>query len=214
MRLDLELELGEPLGGHRHRLERWVASVGEDEVLDEVGHVVVPGTEQDPARAGWATIARLVGADADALPVTATATAPDAASLAVLRDVNASVDGRADRRTQRQLVEAHLVRSTDAPAAVPADLHEELTELAEAWGKALAEGGYAVTGDASDLLPAAAPVAVAAPELVLSARLVQTAGGAVRVRPLTNLLCIRAVPPNSDATKFRNLPLASSGVRH
>ena len=25
------------LGGHRHRLERWVASVGEDEVLDEVG---------------------------------------------------------------------------------------------------------------------------------------------------------------------------------
>ena len=25
------------LDGHRHRLERWVASVGEDEVLDEVG---------------------------------------------------------------------------------------------------------------------------------------------------------------------------------
>ena len=62
--------------------------------------------------------------------------------------------------------------------------------------------------------PAAAPVAVAAPELVLSTRLVQTAGGAVRVRPLTNLLCIQAVPPNSDATKFRNLPLASSGVSH
>ena len=124
-------------------LDRWAAELRRPDRV----HVVVPGTEQDPARAGWATIARLVGADADALPVTATATAPDAASLAVLRDVNASVDGRADRRTQRQLVEAHLVRSTDAPAAVPADLHEELTELAEAWGKALAEGGYAVTGD-------------------------------------------------------------------
>ncbi|MAY96348.1 MAG: hypothetical protein CMH84_07400 [Nocardioides sp.] len=139
-------------------LDRWAAELRRPDRV----HVVVPGAEQDPARAGWATIARLVGADADALPVSATATAPDAASVAVLRDVNASVDGRADRRTQRQLVEAHLVRSTDAPAAVPADLHEELTELAEAWGKALAEGGYAVTGDASDLLPAAAPVAAPA----------------------------------------------------
>ena len=27
-------------------------------------------------------------------------------------------------------------------------------------------------------------------------------------------MCIQAVPPNSDATKFRNLPLASSGVSH
>ena len=136
-------------------LDRWA---GELRRPDRV-HVVIPTADQDPARAAWATIARLVGADADALPVTSAASAPDAASLAVLRDVNASVDGRADRRTQRLLSEAHLVRSTDAPAAVPADLHEELTELAEAWGKALAEGGYAVTGDTTDLLPRAAPAA-------------------------------------------------------
>ena len=46
-------------------------------------------------------------------------------------------------------------------------------ELAEAWGKALAEGGYAVTGDASDLLPAAAPVAAPA-DPTLEERLAST----------------------------------------
>lgn len=145
-------------------LDRWA---GELRRPDRV-HVVVPGPGEDPARAAWATIAGLVGVQPDLLPVSATATAPDPISLVVLRDVNASVDGRADRRTRRRVVDAHLV--PDGPTAamdpvgsddrglpvteVPADLHEELVELGEAWAKALAEGGYDVTGDATHLLPA------------------------------------------------------------
>lgn len=136
-------------------LERWA---GELRRPDRV-HVVVPGPGEDPARAAWAAIADLVGAPADLLPVTAAATAPDATSLAVLRDVNGSVDGRADRRTRRHVVDAHLAPegTASAGATVPPDLHEELVELGEAWAKALAEGGYAVRGDTTHLSPAPLP---------------------------------------------------------
>ena len=136
-------------------LERWS---GELRRPDRV-HVVVPDPDQDPARAAWARIADLVGADPHLLPVTAAPTATDATSLVVLRDVNASVDGRADRRTRRRVVDAHLT-AEGAPTEVPGDLHEELVELGEAWAKALAEGGYDVAGDTTRLLPA--PRAVAA----------------------------------------------------
>ena len=120
-------------------------------------HVVVPDPDQDPAQAAWTTVARLIGADVDALPVAASTSTPDPTSLAVLVNLNASVDGRADRRTQRHIVETHLVRHTDESSAVelPADLHEEMVELGEAWAKALANGGYSVTGELTHLVPPA-----------------------------------------------------------
>ncbi|MGV3561680.1 MAG: hypothetical protein ACO1ON_00235, partial [Nocardioides sp.] len=73
----------------------------------------------------------------------------------VLRHVNASVDGRADRRTQRRIVDTHLVRESTAGVDVPTDLHDELVELGETWAKAIAEGGYAVNGDTTHLVPLA-----------------------------------------------------------
>lgn len=130
-------------------LERWA---GELRRPDRI-HVIVPGPDRDPARASWARVGDLVGVDPDLLPVTASPAAPDATSLVVLRDVNASVDGRADRRTRRRLVDAHLTPD-GVPTEVPGDLHEELVDLGEAWAKALAEGGYDVEGDTTHLLPA------------------------------------------------------------
>lgn len=151
-------------------LDRWAQELRR---ADRV-HVVIPHPDQDPARAAWATMARLLGADPDSVPVAAATSAPDATSLSVLREVNASVDGRADRRTQRQIVEAHLVRYADAAIpAVPADLHEELTELGGAWAKALAEGGYAVTGETTHLLPPG-PALTAPPDPTLEERLLET----------------------------------------
>lgn len=137
-------------------LGRWA---GELRRADRV-HVVVPGPEEDAGRAAWRRIADLVGADPDVLPVAATThaqAAPDATSLAVLREVNAAVDGRADRRTRRRLVDAHLTSEPrGAVTSAPADLHEELVELGESWAKALAEGGYDVSGDTAHLVPAPA----------------------------------------------------------
>lgn len=149
-------------------LDRWSSELRRPDRV----HVVVPQPGEDPTLATWQCVARLVGADPAVLPldhpVPAGAGATDPAglsgpagslgSLEVLRGVNASVDGRADGRIRRQLVDAHLVPTSDALPPAPADLHEELLELAERWRKALADGGYDVVGDTSPLLPSPAPV--------------------------------------------------------
>lgn len=129
-------------------LARWSAELRRPDRV----HVVVPAG--DPMTATWQVVADLVGADPSAVTASTGTTDPHPTSLAVLRGVNASVDGRADRRTQRRIVDAHLLREGDTRTEVSADLHEELVELGEAWAKALAEGGYAVSGDTTHLLPA------------------------------------------------------------
>jgi hypothetical protein len=88
-------------------------------------HVVVtdPG---DPAVA-WRALGRLAGFDAEQLPLPAPAsvvTAADAASL-------------------RLIAESSGVHVN----------HDELVEIAEEWGKAVAEHGYDVVGDLRDLVP-------------------------------------------------------------
>ncbi len=161
-------------------LERWSSELRRPDRV----HVVVPQPGEDPVLATWRCVARVVGADPGALPVDTHASAvtldpaglsgPAGAtgaagalgsslgsslgSLEVLRGVNASVDGRADGRIRRQLVDAHLAPTSDALPPAPADLHEELLDLGERWRKALADGGYDVVGDTTPLLPSPAPV--------------------------------------------------------
>jgi len=150
-------------------LERWSSELRRPDRV----HVVVPQPGEDPTLATWRCVARVVGADSAALPldIPTDAAGPGptglsgpagatgaAGSLEVLRGVNASVDGRADGRIRRQLVDAHLAPATNALPPAPADLHEELLELGERWRKALADGGYDVLGDTSPLLPSPAPV--------------------------------------------------------
>ena len=157
-------------------LERWSSELRRPDRV----HVVVPQPGEDPVRATWRCVARVVGADPASLPLEthAGAAAPAPAglsgpagaagaagslgsslgSLEVLRGVNASVDGRADGRIRRQLVDAHLAPASDALPPAPADLHEQLLDLGERWRKALADGGYDVVGDTTPLLPSPAPV--------------------------------------------------------
>lgn len=151
-------------------LERWSSELRRPDRV----HVVVPQPGEDPTLATWRCVARVAGADAVALPLephAGSATLDPAGlsgpagstgalgSLEVLRGVNASVDGRADGRIRRQLVDAHLAPApTGSLPPAPADLHEELLELGERWRKALADGGYDVLGDTTPLLPSPAPV--------------------------------------------------------
>lgn len=152
-------------------LERWSSELRRPDRI----HVVVPQPGEDPTLATWQCVARVVGADPAVLRLDphATATTLEPAglsgpagstgalgSLEVLRGVNASVDGRADGRIRRQLVDAHLAPapSPGSLPPAPADLHEELLELGERWRKALADGGYDVVGDTTPLLPSPAPV--------------------------------------------------------
>ncbi|WP_300641339.1 hypothetical protein [Nocardioides sp.] len=156
-------------------LERWSSELRRPDRV----HVVVPQPGEDPVRATWQCVARVVGADPASLPLETHAGAATPApaglsgpagaaaagslgsslgSLEVLRGVNASVDGRADGRIRRQLVDAHLAPTSDALPPAPADLHEELLDLGERWRKALADGGYDVVGDTTPLLPSPAPV--------------------------------------------------------
>lgn len=179
-------------------LARWA---GELRRPDRV-HVVVPVRDQDPTEAAWGTVARLLGVDAEGLrlpPLPAPAD-PDPTTLALLRGLNQSVDGRADRRTQRRVVEQHLLPGrvgagspgapgtgdpdtpdddlepaapTVLPARLPTELLEELRELGTTWAKAVAEGGYAVTGDTGALVPPAPERHVSAAP-TLEERLVST----------------------------------------
>jgi hypothetical protein len=156
-------------------LERWSSELRRPDRV----HVVVPQPGEDPTLATWQCVARVVGADPASLPLETHAGAATPApaglsgpagaaaagslgsslgSLEVLRGVNASVDGRADGRIRRQLVDAHLAPTSDALPPAPADLHEQLLDLGERWRKALADGGYDVVGDTTPLLPSPAPV--------------------------------------------------------
>jgi hypothetical protein len=88
-------------------------------------HVVVTD-HTDPAVA-WRALGALTGFDAERCPLPAPATAVRAADAASLRLIAESSGVHVD--------------------------HDELVELAEEWGKAVADRGYDVLGDLRDLLP-------------------------------------------------------------
>jgi hypothetical protein len=88
-------------------------------------HVVV-SDPSDPAVA-WRALGAVAGFDAERLPLPAPATAVNAADTASLRLIAESSGVHVD--------------------------HDELVELAEEWGKVVADRGYDVLGDLRDLVP-------------------------------------------------------------
>lgn len=145
-------------------LERWRAELRSPDRL----HVVVPAPGQDRTEATWRVIAELVGVQAEGLPVREPARAPlGPVGLGVLRHVNRAVDGRAQVRESRASLDQQL-RAHEPDGATGSttgglspEVHDELCDLADAWAKAVAEGGYSLAGETAHLQPAS-PLALGA----------------------------------------------------
>lgn len=145
-------------------LQRWQAELRSPDRL----HVVVPAPGEDRTEATWRTIAELVGVQAEGLPVREPARAPQGpVGLGVLRHVNRAVDGRAQVRESRASLDLQL-RAHEPDGATGSttgglspELHDELCDLADAWAKAVAEGGYSLAGETAHLQPAS-PLALGA----------------------------------------------------
>lgn len=91
-------------------------------------HVHVVVTDPTDSAVAWHALGALAGFDAEWLPLPAPATAVNAADIASLRLIAESSGVHVD--------------------------HDELVELAEEWGKVVADRGYDVIGDLRDLVPA------------------------------------------------------------
>lgn len=149
-------------------LARWGAELRRPDRV----HVVVPEPDQDPTEATWTALSRLLGVDASSVTVGACvpAATADSDALALLREVNRAVDGRADLGQQGAIVEQHVLPRIASAQSVaprlPAELDDDLAELAGTWASAIAAGGYALTGDTAALTPSTTPATPpAAPDL-------------------------------------------------
>ncbi|ANH37437.1 hypothetical protein I601_0995 [Nocardioides dokdonensis FR1436] len=132
-------------------LERWAGALRRSDRV----HVVVPTPGQDRTESTWRVVAALAGVEADAVamrdPERSTL---GPAGLKVLRHVNRAVDERARVHAARAVLHDQLrARVPGSAAGLSSSWHEDLVDLAEAWAKALAEGGYDVTGATADLAP-------------------------------------------------------------
>lgn len=145
-------------------LQRWRSELRSPDRL----HVVVPAPGQDRTEATWRTIAELVGVQAEGLPMREPERSPlGPVGLGVLRHVNRAVDGRAQVRESRAALDEQLRAhepdglGQSTTGGLSPELHDELCDLADAWAKAVAEGGYCLVGDTAHLQPAS-PLALGA----------------------------------------------------
>lgn len=137
-------------------LDRWEAVVSSPEHV----HVVVLSHDEAAQRAALlSAFGEIAGFDPACLPVTdeLLANSVDRAGVEVTRTVNRAIDAHGDGRARRAVLRRHLpegmVVASGSPGWVPADLHDEVGELAEAWATRIGSCGYDVHGDVSDLLP-------------------------------------------------------------
>ena len=148
-------------------LDRWGAHVRPDRM-----HVVVVPRSADPGEHVWSAFGRIVGFDADAFPIAGQRRTPPAlgpTEVAVLRGVNEAIDGRIEGQLRRTVVKRYFAERVlgdpdTTPAAVPADMYDDLVDLAEGWSKAIANAGYDVHGDLADLVPAKPSSSLRAPD--------------------------------------------------
>jgi hypothetical protein len=144
-------------------LRRWSVGVPEERV-----HLVVCPPPGAPSELLWRRFADACGiagsvdglVDAGAVP--AANPSLGAAQIALLRRLNAELDGRLDPRAHARLVKRGLAEGllTESVAGVPvtaarvpASLGEVLVPAAQAWGREIAAGGHPVHGDLTDLTP-------------------------------------------------------------
>ena len=136
-------------------LQRWTVAVGDP---GRVHVVVPPAGDTDPRPAIWRAVGRLAGFDAEALPLApAPSSSPDGTGPAVLRSVDAALDGRLTSDDHRRVVHELLATSGVTAACerpvVPPEQYDDLLEVAERWTKVIADAGHDVVGDPTDLLP-------------------------------------------------------------
>ncbi|CUR54823.1 conserved hypothetical protein [metagenome] len=157
----------DPDRGHAQARQFWNAQ----ELVDVLGrwssvkaervHLVAVPQVVDPRPAIWASLARIVGFDADRFaPDVARASQPTLGTteVAVLRGVNEAIDGRIDGQLRRTVVKRYfadriLGDTSTPPATTPPELYDELLARAEGWQKFIANRGYDVIGQVDDLLP-------------------------------------------------------------
>lgn len=90
-------------------LERWTAAIGDP---GRVHVVVPPADDADPRPAIWRAVGRLAGFDAKALPLAvAPSSSPDGTGPALLRGVDAALDGRLGSGGHRRVVHELLATS-------------------------------------------------------------------------------------------------------
>lgn len=142
-------------------LERWSAAVDSPNHV----HVVTMAATSDEPDALWRDFARAAG-----LPVSlpnegerGANVSLDYAQIEVLRGVNAIVRPRMDPEQYRYWVRDFLAKDimgrgrVGVRPAIPDQLHEGLSVIAEGIVSTIAGSGYEVVGDLSDLLPKADP---------------------------------------------------------
>jgi len=144
-------------------LRRWSVAVPEDRV-----HLVVCPRPSAPPELLWRRFADACGIAGsvdglvDARPLPAANPSLGAAQIALLRRLNADLDGRLDPREHARLVKRGLgegllaepVAGIPATAArTPASLGDVLVPAAQEWGREVAAGGHPVHGDLADLTP-------------------------------------------------------------
>lgn len=138
-------------------LDRWARDLPPDQV-----HVVVaPPSASDPGLL-WVRFAEAVGIDASTIDPMASQRAANTtlgvAQVAVLRQVNAALDGRIRqpeyaRVVKHRFAERLLAQQTSPRPQCPPDLVALLRELAEQRNRTLRERGYTVHGDLAELVP-------------------------------------------------------------
>lgn len=138
----------------REVLDRWAAPVKPHRV-----HVIVLPPEGNPTEHLWHAFGRVIGLDTETLSLAERTIAPGLGSteLAVLRGVNRALDDRVGARMRRTVLRRYfadrVLASDDSPDTVlPAQMYDELRELAESWAKTIADRGYDVLGDLDGLL--------------------------------------------------------------
>jgi len=159
-------------------LGRWGAGLSPDHV-----HVVCCPPAQAPRELLWERFAGALGLDSSRFPAAGEESrnaSLGANEIDLLRRVNLALDKRMRQPDYgilvKRLFAQHLLAATTAPRPVaPADMHDDLTMIAERWVKEIDKAGYAVHGSLSDLMPVAPAAPHPHPDVVDPGSQVETA---------------------------------------
>lgn len=131
---------------------------------EKVHLVVAPRFGSDPSVL-WRRFAEAVGLDPDICSIEIDQPSNqslDSAQSALLRDVNAALDGRIVRPPYTYVVKRYfaqrvLTQHRSARLTLPDDMVGPVRSLAEDWTRELTSAGYVIHGDLADLLPVPTP---------------------------------------------------------
>jgi hypothetical protein len=157
-------------------LRRWATIVPEQ----NVHLVVVPQTGADPWEL-WRRFSAAIGLDPDSVDLQLNPRANEslgAPQVALLRQVNAALDGRLGQPHYAHVVKRFFAQgqlaAVDAPRAVaPPELCTELDEVVRGWLREIRAAGWSVHGDPAELMPGSRrPTAAPHPDDITPAQMI------------------------------------------